>query len=202
MKSSMGLSCVLSFLIVAAAAIVFYRPARPPATAIGRRAIAGKSKVETKNLAERPRHAHDRDGSDSSIADSKSHPIAIDETIKTHDYPSIIDERRTLEGPLTSTRSSEDEQAKATGIEEKADAGHVASSRAQSSRTGSNRAGLERIGPARGAFTKTRGGESLADVAERVYGTRTAVDSLWRANRDVLNAPDDPIEEGLILRTP
>lgn len=202
MKSSMGLSCVLSFLIVAAAAIVFYRPARPPATAIGRRAIAGKSNGETKDLVERTRHAGDGDDSDSPIADSKSHPIVIDESNKANNNFSIIDHLRTPESSRSNTRSSDDQKTKTAVIEEKDGAGPDASSRARASRNGSNRAGLERIGSARGAFTKTRRGESLAEVAERVYGTRTAVDSLWRANRDVLIAPDDPIEEGLILRTP
>lgn len=52
------------------------------------------------------------------------------------------------------------------------------------------------------AFTTIGVGETLADVASRVYGTADAADSLFRANRDLLNAPDDPLQVGGMLRTP
>jgi len=52
------------------------------------------------------------------------------------------------------------------------------------------------------AFTSIAPGETLVDIATRIYGTPTASDSLFRANRDVLNAPDDPLQVGGMLRTP
>ena len=38
----------------------------------------------------------------------------------------------------------------------------------------------------RSAFTTVKDGESLDDVALRVYGSADRVDALWRANRDLL----------------
>lgn len=54
----------------------------------------------------------------------------------------------------------------------------------------------------RGAFTKTRAGESLAQVARRVYGTAGSARALWMANRDVLDRADSPLQPGTLLRTP
>jgi hypothetical protein len=54
----------------------------------------------------------------------------------------------------------------------------------------------------RGAFTVSRAGESLADVASRVYGSRDDANRLWRANRDVLDHADVALHAGTLLRTP
>lgn len=56
--------------------------------------------------------------------------------------------------------------------------------------------------PSRGAFTQARGGETLFDLARRVYGTADEAEELWRANRDTLDRIDSPIPEGAMLRTP
>ena len=45
-------------------------------------------------------------------------------------------------------------------------------------------------------------GESLEDVAIRVYGSSDPVDTLWRANRDLLPHRDSPLSAGAVLRTP
>lgn len=54
----------------------------------------------------------------------------------------------------------------------------------------------------RGGFTQVRGGESLSDVASRVYGNSNAAENLWLANRDILDRADVPLRDGSILRTP
>ena len=54
----------------------------------------------------------------------------------------------------------------------------------------------------RGAFTKVREGESLADVARRVYGEGDTLKRLWAANRDLLDNVDAPVDPGSVLRTP
>ncbi len=54
----------------------------------------------------------------------------------------------------------------------------------------------------RGAFTTVRDGESLVDVARRVYGREEATKTLWLANRDRLDRVDAPVAKGSILRTP
>jgi hypothetical protein len=60
---------------------------------------------------------------------------------------------------------------------------------------------VERREP-RGAFTESRAGESLADVAGRTYGTPDAAQTLWLANRDILDRPDVTLPAGTLLRTP
>jgi hypothetical protein len=52
------------------------------------------------------------------------------------------------------------------------------------------------------AFTTVGRGETLADVAVRVYGSTDAATILWMANRDQLARADDPVAVGTLLRTP
>jgi hypothetical protein len=54
----------------------------------------------------------------------------------------------------------------------------------------------------RGPFTRARRGESLADVARRVYGSDTGILTLWSSNRDLIDREDAPLREGELLRTP
>lgn len=54
----------------------------------------------------------------------------------------------------------------------------------------------------RGVFTVVREGETLSDVARRVYGGEFDANSLWTANRDVLDREDSPLRPGTMLRTP
>jgi hypothetical protein len=54
----------------------------------------------------------------------------------------------------------------------------------------------------RSPFTVVRKGETLRDVAVRVYGSADPLDSLWRANRDLLPRQDSPLAPGSVLRTP
>lgn len=56
--------------------------------------------------------------------------------------------------------------------------------------------------PAASAFTQAGPRESLADIAERVYGDRSKAELLWKSNRDQLQSPNDDPEPGTILRTP
>lgn len=52
------------------------------------------------------------------------------------------------------------------------------------------------------SFTQVDEGESLTDVALRVYGTRDATAALWLANRDIIDHRDLPLNKGMLLRTP
>ena len=54
----------------------------------------------------------------------------------------------------------------------------------------------------RDGFTTVASGESLADVARRVYGPSAEVAKLWRANRDQLPDVATPPRVGMTLRTP
>ncbi len=48
----------------------------------------------------------------------------------------------------------------------------------------------------RSAFTEVAEGESLADVATRVYGAPEAARTLWQANRDMIGRPKHPSRWG------
>lgn len=67
-------------------------------------------------------------------------------------------------------------------------------------RVASSRQALDR--GRRSAFTHVVDGESLADVAVRVYGTSEAASALWRANRDIIDRSDASLRAGTLLRTP
>lgn len=54
----------------------------------------------------------------------------------------------------------------------------------------------------RSPFTVVGPGESLADVATRVYGSPDAKEAIWKANRDQIAQVDSPLVRGTLLRTP
>ena len=54
----------------------------------------------------------------------------------------------------------------------------------------------------RPALTIARSGETIADVARRVYGGNAGADVLLRANRDVVSDTEATIPAGTVLRTP
>ena len=68
--------------------------------------------------------------------------------------------------------------------------------------TGEEMARTPRPVPPRSSSTVVLAGESLADVAVRVYGLTESVEALWRANRDLLTRVDSPLPRGTLLRTP
>jgi hypothetical protein len=51
-------------------------------------------------------------------------------------------------------------------------------------------------------FAIARPGETLPDVALRVYGSTDASEVIWRSNRDLLPHRDSPLRAGALLRTP
>jgi hypothetical protein len=53
-----------------------------------------------------------------------------------------------------------------------------------------------------GPFTEARSGETLEDVARRVYGSGRAADSLRKANRDLVRDDGVPLVAGALIRTP
>jgi hypothetical protein len=51
-------------------------------------------------------------------------------------------------------------------------------------------------------FTQSLEGETLRDVAIRVYGSSDDAESLWRLNRDLLRRREGILPTGTLLRTP
>ena len=66
------------------------------------------------------------------------------------------------------------------------------------------RPGQAREAPPHDAFTLAIEGETLEDVAVRVYGLGTSdeVEALWRVNRDLIGGKDVTLSAGTLLRTP
>jgi hypothetical protein len=56
--------------------------------------------------------------------------------------------------------------------------------------------------PVRTPFTVVLSGETLADVATRVYGSSDSTRDLWKANRDQVARIDSVLARGMLLRTP
>ncbi len=54
----------------------------------------------------------------------------------------------------------------------------------------------------RPALTVARSGETIADVARRVYGREIGAEALLRANREVVRDRETAIPAGTVLRTP
>jgi hypothetical protein len=54
----------------------------------------------------------------------------------------------------------------------------------------------------RPTFAIVQQGESLAEVAVRVYGSKDATEALWKANRDQVERIDSPLARGTLLRVP
>lgn len=59
-----------------------------------------------------------------------------------------------------------------------------------------------RPGHAISAFTEVAAGETLVDVATRVYGSAQMAHALWKANRDLIDQPTSNLARGMLLRTP
>lgn len=55
---------------------------------------------------------------------------------------------------------------------------------------------------ARAPFAVAGTGETITDIARRVYGTPDRAEALWRANRDVARGPGSTLAPGTLLHTP
>ena len=52
------------------------------------------------------------------------------------------------------------------------------------------------------AFDRVGAGETLVDVARRVYGDGANLEAFWRVNRDQLASTESAVHPGMVLRTP
>ncbi len=77
----------------------------------------------------------------------------------------------------------------------------VASVPSQSSTTRPERRSVPVLPPREG-FTQVLEGETLRDVAVRVYGSSDEAESLWRLNRDLIRRKEGAVRAGTLLRTP
>jgi hypothetical protein len=100
-----------------------------------------------------------------------------------------------------SPTSAPDPSVRPTTVRETADR---AASRPVVAATTKAQGAPRRPGPLRprSAFTEVAEGESLADVATRVYGAPEEARKLWHANRDMIGSFEAPLQVGMLLRTP
>ena len=214
MDPSVGASFGLSVLIVGVAAVAL-RPTRDAATlavASPPEAIRAPTPTPVQDLPERPSELI------SSPPDSPPQPPAPPAPDPTHVVEPIPVAALRNVRPMPPTRVDppHPELAPRAPMESELVADHVTSDSIQppEEKSGEGSIGLGRvplplsrleISAVRrpgSAFITSLPGETLADLAARVYGSADAVEVLWRANRDQLEAPDSPIRPGSLLRTP
>jgi hypothetical protein len=69
-----------------------------------------------------------------------------------------------------------------------------------SARVGARRSAA--VLPPTAGFTRVLEGETLRDVALRLYGSSEEAESLWRLNRDLIRRKEGTLPAGTLLRTP
>ena len=177
MNQNVGASFGLSVLTVVFFAVVLYQPDRkaplPPA---GGSSVASAKPVEALPPPEPPRPA---------MARVSPEPPALTEPLSLAAVPAP---------PAPSSTGRPEAHARRDAPARAA----AAVARPVSRRT----ARTDGPDEPRGAFTRVREGESLPDVALRVYGTARQTRSLWLANRDMVSRADAPLRAGALLRTP
>jgi nucleoid-associated protein YgaU len=173
MNRDMGASIALSFVVVAIAAVALYQPDPPPAK-------ASQTIEVTATPPEPPVGAPPPPTPTSVRRDRSSGPS-----------PGEIAQAGAADGGLSPARPIPERTPDRPGDDLPAPQ--------PPPRTVSRR---QPIATPRSPFTTANPGESLSDVAERVYGSPEAARTLWLANRDQLASPDAPLRPGTLLRTP
>lgn len=183
MNQNVGASFGLSVLTVVFFAVALYQPDKPPPTLA---ASHGPSRVKAVEAApptasETPSRSTPKATADAStLAPGPKAPVvAARVAVRSR---SDVDGRRTVGAPDVPR------QRRAEPV------------RAAVARPVSRRSPLG-VKP-RESFTEARRGESLADVAHRVYGSADGANPLWLANRDILERADVALAAGTLLRTP
>jgi nucleoid-associated protein YgaU len=164
----------LSVLIVTFFAVALYQPDPPPA----------KTPTAAKQVAAAPR-------ADPRSSSGKPHPLPA--------YASSSPEPATHKTTGPADRSNRDLSRR-----QASESDDPVATRSQSSREAARTRPVSRVAlvEERSAFTEVRAGETLDQVARRVYGDGAQSETLWRVNRDLLETADTPVRAGMLLRTP
>ncbi len=173
MNEHAGPACALSVLIVGIFAVLLHDRGRPPVTS---KAVAPEVKgTEAPRLAPGPDRVSPAPHRETAIVAPV--PKAVERPTASRDREPAP---RNDEGP---PRKSE---TKPSG--------------AASSRPVPRTRPRARV--PRSPFAVVEQGETLADVATRVYGSPGATEAIWKANRDQIARIDSPLARGTLLRTP
>jgi hypothetical protein len=175
MDQHLGASITLSFALVVFFAIVFYQPDQPPTSA----PVAAAAEVVQLEPA----------GPD----DDAMPPLTPAEPVL-----------ETSEAGRTGLPSSPAPPSGEDGVPPSRSSDRPSRpERASSSRLRRDKPGRPAIDiPKHDGFTMAIEGETLKDVALRVYGASDDDAMLWRLNRDLLGAREGPLSAGTLLRTP
>lgn len=177
MNKNVGASFGLSVLTVIFFAVVLYQPDRSPAPPGAGVVAAPVETVEARPPVEAPEPVFTR----AVLPD----PVETSRRVLTPAAKQVSAARPVAVAPKV--KPAADERAPAVAL----------------TRPVSRRATPPVMKPEpRTAFTQARTGESLEDVASRVYGSSDAAKTLWLSNRDILDRADGPIRPGTLLRTP
>lgn len=198
MDQHLGASITLSFALVVVFAIVLYQPEKPPVSSFppdrtrevppeppSSTAVPIPPVTPGEPLPEPAPHAASVPPSPL-LQEVERFPENRVETIATHQPEP---ERRVRTSGVRT-------RPRATTLRETAGASPVATSEALS--TAREVPGL----PSHDAFTLSNEGETLRDVAIRIYGSADEVEALWRLNRDLIGRRDVTLAAGTLLRTP
>lgn len=177
-------SFALSFLLVLVFAVVLYRPDTEPTPRLS---------TTPESLASKVRKDRPEMEQASSLAPSHAFP-----TIPTfHSHPPLK-QRLAGEPPAKIARPSAHDRVRGALVPTTLD---EPTPPASPSRT-PDRTETPASHEPRSAFTDVNEGESLVDIARRVYGSSQALERLRTANRDLLGEGQAVLSRGMVLRTP
>jgi hypothetical protein len=181
MNRQVGPSILLSVAIVCFFAVALYQPDPPQSPRAGTRSSSADAIARPKSAL--ARGATRSESASADAADKARSAVA--------ERPSNLD-------PMTPAVNPFSTNAQSRPV-------HYTSQRAKGLRepdAGTRGASPDAPRRPESAFTIVDENETLYDVALRVYGSSSLVDSLWRANRDTLSGRDSPLSTGMVLRTP
>jgi hypothetical protein len=196
-----GASITLSFALVVLFAIILYQPNEAPAPP----APPGATAVEAQELRPSSAVPPPTVTPGEPLAESPERPVAEHPRTTSTEGAEHREDRA---GPRTGRRDDPELRMRTSnggggrppGTAERAESG--AAPVAPASRVAARAtAGGEGV-PPHDAFTVANQGETLRDVALRVYGSPDEAEALWRLNRDLVGRRDVPLPAGTLLRTP
>ena len=202
MNRHAGASFTLSILIVSFFGIALYQPDPqdpPPA------AEASPAKIQTASAVPDARPSAPAPTQGTPLVEVEAEPIPaapVREVISTHfTRPQPRPSRSpSVASPVVASKPPQSRPSRKPAASPPQTA-TTSSKPSDSLRTTSRRSLASRRSP-QSAFTETVEGESLKDIALRVYGDPTSIRTLWLANRDIIPDQNSPLRGGTLLRTP
>lgn len=181
MTRHLGVNVFFSVLIVIFFAVILYQPEEPLADAHASAVKPAESESEPPSPA-----------SASPVAEATPLPAAPRPTEEAPQAPPVVHTIPTSHRPAVAQAETSSSQSKPS---RPARAVPRASKPTKPRPRGS-------VSTSRTPFIQAGAGETLDDVALRVFGSSDAARALWMANRDILPDRDSPLSAGMVLRTP